>query len=502
MLYDHLPFPALVTTTPPPAPSGRDSLDRAALTSVAWVGAVKWSAQIISWASTILVARILVPSDYGLLTMAATFMGVVAMLSEFGVGSAIVTLRELSDDTLGQLSSFAVILGLSGTALTALLAYPLGLFFRAPELPWVLVAVGTTFAMNGLQVVPLALYRRDLNFRAIALIDLTRLLLTPVITLTGAVLGLRYWALALGTVVGTLITTLITIYRRPQAFARPTRAGLAPVMHFSRHILIGRFAWIVYQDGDFAVAGRRLGTAAAGVYGLAWTLASSPIEKITALLQEVTPSLFSKVQDDRPALKRYFLNLSEILCIATFPASVGLALVSADLVEVVLGPKWYDAGAPLALLALYAGARSVTSLFGAVFVATRETRFSMWSSVALAVILIAGFVAGSFWGPAGIAAAWLIIHPSFSVFSFTRIRKVLSCTGVEYLKALRLGLDGAAAMAAGVLLFQEYVSSTWSAPIRLPVEIALGAAIFGTTTFLLHRERLRTIFVWLKRVRG
>lgn len=469
---------------------------------MAWVGAVKWSAQIVSWGSTVLVARILVPEDYGLLTMAATFMGVVAMLSEFGVGSAIVTLRELSDDTLGQLNTFALILGLSGTAVTALMAYPLGLFFRAPELPWILVVVGTTFSLNALQVVPLALYRRELNFRTIAMIDLARLLITPVITLVGAILGLRYWALALGTVIGTLITTVITLYRRPQPFTWPTRAGLAPIMTFSRHILIGRLAWIVYQDGDFTVAGRRLGKYAAGVYGLAWTLASSPIEKITALLQEVTPSLFSKVQDDRPALKRYFLNLSEILCVATFPASVGLALVSSDLVDVVLGPKWHAAAAPLALLALYAGARSVTSLYGALFVATRETRFSMWTSVALAITLIIGFVVGSNWGPAGIAAAWLVIHPSFSAFSFTKVRKVLTLTASEYLRALRLGLDGAAVMGAGVLLFQHYVSQDWESWVRLPVEIILGGGIFAGTTFLIHGKRLREIMSWLKRVRG
>jgi PST family polysaccharide transporter len=443
-----------LTTAQNDPKAAQNSLDRRALSSVAWVGAVKWSAQIVSWGSTILVARILDKSDYGLLTMAATFMGIVAMLSEFGVGSAIITLRELSDDVLGQLNSFSLLLGLGGTALTALMAYPLGVFFNAPELPLVLIVVGTTFTLNGLQVVPLALYRRELNFRTIAMIDLARLFITPAITLTGALLGLRYWALALGTVIGTLITTVITLYRRRQRFARPTRAGIAPIMNFSRHILIGRLAWIVYQDGDFAVAGRRLGQEAAGVYGIAWTLASGPIEKVTALLQEVTPSLFSRVQDDRPALRRYFLNLSEILCLATFPAAVGLALVSEDLVEVVLGVKWFEAAAPLALLALYAGARSVTSLFGALFVATRETRFSMYSSVALAVLLIIGFIVGSNWGPAGIAAAWLIVHPSFSAFSFTRVSRVLTLSATDYFRALRLGLDGAATMAAVLLVFQ------------------------------------------------
>ena len=116
------------------------------------------------------------------------------------------------------------------------------------------------------------------------------------------------------------------------------------------------------------------------------------------LLSDVTPSLFSAVQNDRPALRRYFLNLSEILCLATFPASVGIALVGHDLVAVVLGSKWLDAATPLALLALYAGARSVTSLYGHLYIAARETQFMMWTSIAGAVLLLTGFIVGSNWG--------------------------------------------------------------------------------------------------------
>jgi PST family polysaccharide transporter len=491
-----------VTSLNTAAASERDALDRTALSGVAWIGAVKWSAQLFSWGSTILVARILMPSDYGLLTMAGTFLGVVALLSEFGVGSAIITLRELSEDELSQLNTFAVLLGVGGTVLTALMAYPLGLFFRSPDLPPVLMVVGTTFLITSLQVVPQALFRRELRFRTLALIDLARLLLMPVLTLVGAMLGMRYWALALGGVIGALVTTVLMLYQRRQPFARLTRAGLEPVLHFSRHVLVGRFAWIVYQDGDFAVAGRRLGESAAGIYGLAWTLSSGPIEKVTSLLSEITPSLFSKVQDDRIALRRYFLNLSEVICLATFPAAVGLALVSKDLVAVVLGAKWELAVGPLALLALYAGARSVTSLFGSLFVATRETRFAMWTSLILAALLMTGFVVGSNWGTTGIAAAWLVIHPLFSAFSFTRVQRVLDLRLRDYVQALRLGLDGAAAMSAILLLFHAYVAPSWSPAIRLPTSILLGAAVFAAITFALHRARLGEILVWLRRVRG
>jgi PST family polysaccharide transporter len=482
-------------------PRDDQSLDQSALSGVAWASAAKLSTQVLAWASTIIVARILNPSDFGLMTMATVFLGVVMMLSEFGVGSAVVTLRELAPEKLYQLNSISLLLGLGGTLVTVLMAYPLGLFFRAPELPPVLMVVGLTFLISSFQIVPAAMLRRELRFRTLALIDIGRGLLMPTVTLIGALLGLRYWALALGTVAGAVATMVFTLYCRRIAFARPRLTGLREVLHFSRDVLVSRLAYIIYQDGDFAVAGRRLGQAAVGDYSLAWTLATSPIEKLTLVLSDVTPGLFSAVQNDRPALRRYFLNLSEILCIATFPAAVGLALVSIDLVAVVLGPKWVGAGPPLALLALYAGARSVTGLFGHLFIATRETRFMMWISITGAVCLLTGFIVGSNWGTAGIAAAWLLIHPSISVCAFTRVRRVLDLSGIQYLKALRLGLDGSAAMALAVLAFQTFLASTWSPGLRLIASMLVGAAVFGLTSWLLHRARLREILDWLTRVR-
>lgn len=494
----NLPMTNSTTTALPSS----DSLDRSALAGVAWSGAAKWSTQVLAWAGTLIVARILSQADIGLLTTATVFLSVIMMLTEFGIGTAVVTLRDLPVESSAELHTFSVLLGIGGTLLTAALAYPLGLFFRAPELPPVLMVVGFTFFLSSLQTVPAALLRRELRFRSVAMIDVIRGLIVPVVTVVGALMGMRYWALALGSVVGASITSMLMLYYRPVPFARPRVSALAPVLTYSRHVLIGRLAWVAYQDGDFAVAGRRLSMTAVGEYGMAWTLASAPIEKVTTVLAEVTPAIFSAAQSDRGALRRYFLNLSEILCLATFPAAVGLSLVSADLVQVALGDKWQAAATPLALLALYAGARALSSLFGHVFNALRETQFAMWTSIVLAVLLIAGFIVGSTWGTVGIAAAWLVIHPSFSVYSFARIRRLLDLKSIEYFRALRLGLDGSAAMVVAVLTLQHLVADSWSAAVRLPVSIALGAGVFAATTFLLHGSRIREIIAWFRRVRS
>jgi PST family polysaccharide transporter len=480
-----------------------DSLDRSALAGVAWSGAAKWSTQVFAWAGTMLVARMLSQSDFGLLTSATVFLSVVMMLTEFGIGTAVITLRELQQESAAELHTFSVLLGSAGTLATIAMAYPLGLFFRAPQLPPVLMVIGFTFFLSSLQTVPAALLRRELRFRTIATVDFVRGLIVPVVTVTGALLGLRYWALVLGSVVAASITSGFMLYYRPVRFARPRLAGLAPVLTFSRHVLVSRLAWVVYQDGDFAVAGRRLSMTAVGEYGMAWSLASAPIEKVTNVLSEVTPAIFgAAAQSGRPALRRLFLNLSEVLCLGTFPAALGLSLVSVDLVEVMLGEKWTAAAGPLSLLALYAGVRSVTSLFGHAFNAVRETRFAMWTSIALAILLMTGFIVGSHWGTVGIAAAWLIIHPGFSAFSFTRIRSTLDVSAGDYLRALRLGLDGSAAMGVAVLTFQYFVAESWPAGLRLPVSIVLGAGVFIGTTLLAHGTRIREIIAWVRRIRS
>lgn len=479
----------------------RKTLDRSALSGVAWSGGAKWATQLVSWASTIVVARILVPSDYGLLTMATVFVGLVAMLSEFGIGSSVITLRELPATELHQLNGLSVLMGLGGTLLSVLMAYPLSLFFRAPALVFVLPAIGLTFVSASLATVPAALLRREREFRILAMIDVSRGLATPAVTLSLALMGFRYWSLVIGSVVGSSVATIMTLHARREGIVWPRLRGLAHVLPFSRDVLIARLAWVVYQDGDFAVAGRRLSQDGVGGYSLAWTIASSPIEKVSNVLSDVTPTLFSAVQDDRPALKRYYLNLTEIVCLVTFPVAAGLSLVSHDLVAVLLGPKWSAAAGPMALLALYAGARSVTGLGGHLFVAVRETRFLMWNTIILAIVLMAGFIIGSSWGGIGIAAAWLVIHPLFSVYVFGKVQRVLDLRPLEYLRSLRLGLDGSLAMAAVVLAFHGVVAPEWPQAVRLVSSIMLGGITYILTTLALHRARLRQIADWLRRVR-
>src|SRR5438132_2025682 len=281
------------------------ALDRSLLRGVAWTAAAKWASQALSWVSWLIVARLLSPEDYGLVGMAAIYLGLITLLSEFGLGAAVLAVRELGVEQLNQLNGLAVLLGLASLLASCIVAIPLGRFFHAPQLPLVVVAMSTTFVITSFKTVPLALLQRDLRFKTLAFIDLSQALVLAISMVGFAVAGFRYWTLVCGGLLSALISTGSVLRLRRVPFGWPRRKSLKPAITLSSNVLVSRLCWYTSSNADFLVAGRILGKAALGFYNVAWTLASIPVDKVAALVGQVTPAFFSAVQTDHPAMRRY-----------------------------------------------------------------------------------------------------------------------------------------------------------------------------------------------------
>ena len=466
------------------------TLDGSLLRGVAWTAGAKWASQGLTWVSWLLVARLLSPEDYGLVGMAAIYLGLVTLLSEFGLGTAVLAVRELSEEQLNQLNSVAVLLGLAGWLASCAVAIPLGHFFHAPQLPLVVVAMSTTFVITSFKTVPLALLQRDLRFKALALIDLSQALVLAISMVGFAIAGFRYWTLVCGAVLGALVSTGAILRLRRAPFACPQSTSLKHVMTLSSDVVIARLCWYASANADFLVAGRILGKAALGFYSIAWTLASMPVDRVAALVGQVTPAFFSAVQKNPAELRRYVLGITEGLALITFPVALGLALVAKDFVPLVLGAKWDGTIAPLRWLAAYAAVRSITPLLPQVLQIIRDSRFEMWRMVAAAVVMPIGFyIGGRHWGTIGIAMAWVLLDPLFSLVLYRRVFSRIELSPWAYLVALWPALSGTALMAAVVCAVGALSGGAWSAPARLAAQIGAGVATYGLACFVLHRER-------------
>lgn len=473
-------------------PAQTRALDRSLVRGVAWTAAAKWVSQALSWASWLIVARLLTPEDYGLVGMAALYLGLVTLLSEFGLGTAVLALRQLSREQIYQLNGLAVILGFSSLLASCSLAVPLGRFFHAPQLPLVIVAMSATFVITSVKTVPLALLLRDLRFKSLALVDLTQALLLAVGMIGFALVGFRYWTLVCGGVLGALISTGAVVRVRPVPFAWPRPESLTAAVTLGFDVLIARLCWYASANADFLVAGRVLGKAALGFYNVGWTLASVPVDKIATLVGQVSPAVLSAVQHDPPAIRRYVLRITEGIALVAFPLSLGLALVARDFVMVILGSRWEATIAPLQLLAAYAAVRSITPLLPQVLQVLGAARFEMWRMVAAAVVMPTSFyLSGQRWGTVGLAMAWMLVDP---ILAFPLYRRVFSRIGLSlgaYAGALRPALAGTVLMASAVLGMRALSGRDWPAGLRLATQVAAGVAGYGLACLLLHRKRLK-----------
>ena len=474
----------------PAAPGADEALDRSLVRGIAWTGGLKWAGQAVSWVTTVLVARMLSPEDYGLVGMANVYMNLVTMLSEFGLSAAVVTLRSLTEEQLRQINAVSVLLGIGAFALSCVVAWPLGDFFRAPQLPPVVIALSTVFLISGVKIVPNALLQRDLAFRRLAIYDGVQTLVLSACMVAAAAAGFRHWTLVLGSVLSAIVSTALVLSQRPVGFSRPSLDALRDSLRFGRDLLLQRIAWFAYSDADFVVAGRILGQKALGAYTFAWTLANVPIEKITSMVVAVTPAVFARVQDDHASLRRYLLTISEGIAIITFPATIGMALVARPLVEALLGPQWMVMVWPLRLLAAYAAVRSLTPLVMQVGNITGDSRYGARLNLVAAVALPIAFVIGSRWGVSGIALAWLLVHPPFLVLPLAvRVFGRIGLGAGAFGRAILPATIATSVMALAVLGI-DAATATLPATLRLLLQIAGGGLAYGVTLLLGFRRRL------------
>ena len=461
--------------------------------ALAWAGGAKSLTQLASWFSMIVVARLLTPDDFGLVGMAQILLGFVAIITEFGLGTAIIVHPRLTDEHLDQLNAVAVLVGAGTIGLTCAAARPLGQFFMAPSLPMVTVAASSMFASTAFRTVPSALLQKELKFRYLAIVESVQAAVAAAAMIGLAVLGFHYWTLVVSPVLGSFVATGLIVLGRPCGFARPRLSTLSSILTDSRRLLLARSAWWFQNNVDLMIVGRVLGEGALGVYNLASSVASLPLEKIIVLVNQVSAPFLAATQSDRRAMRHLILVLSGVLSVVVFPVAAGLALVAESFVLALLGGKWTAVVFPLQILAALAALRCIVAVLAPVIVVTGGMRLGMYVSLVEAVLMSAVLYIGSGFGVAGVALAWLLSYPFFRIpFYWWAFRK-LGITPAQYVTALWPALRATAVMAVAVVVTEPIYPPGSSVLVHLILQVAIGAATY-TVVSLLQRRRLLDMY--------
>jgi len=470
--------------------SDHRNLDTAFAGGLAWTAGAKWATQILTWASVVMVARLLSPGDYGVGEIAGMFLGITNVLAEFGIGTAVLHMPELDRRTLGQLHLFSVLLCTGIFALSLAAAPGLAWFFRSDHVVFFMVN-NTTFLITGIQAVPMGLLQRDMDYRRLALLEAFSVLITAVVTVITAWYGWGFWALLAGPVSGKISAAALVCYWKQVPFRWPHWQDIRKPVEMGRHVAVSRIASSAYSYADGIVIGRTLGGVVLGTYRMAMNLASAPAEKISSLIMRTASPLFANVKDDLPLVRRYYLIIAELLSLAVMPLMLGLTIVAPQAVLLILGPKWVAATRPLQWLGLFMIVRVLGVLAEQVLVSQMLTRFTMRMSIlSFAVMPVAFYVAARWKGPDGVAAAWITFSPVTILPLLIILLRSIKLTFREYAAALTPAVAASAAMCLALFAINGRLPASLPVQARLAIQVSVGGAVYGGFILCFFRARV------------
>jgi O-antigen/teichoic acid export membrane protein len=470
----------------------RRALHQSFFKAVAWTGSVKWIGQLITWPVTILIAKLLSPGDYGFITLVSTLTRFMALMTEGGVGLAIVSNPTLGDREMRQLNGFALLLGLGAIACCLLLARPVAVLTHDPAAARVLLVLSATLLLDAATIVPTGQLRRAFRYRELALLEAMRSLATLGSTLLLASRGMGYWSLVFGYALGSLVQSVGTVVVARVAVARPHWSVIGPTLRVSVHLLLGNIGEFVSSNTDRLVGGLVLGSAALGGYTFAWVLAFTPSEKITSMVARVVPSLFGRMRDKPSELIRYSLRIAETVSVITLPAFVGLALIADQVVGVLLGAKWVGAVGPLRAFCLYAGVLDCMLVVPHALTASSHVRpLSQNALIAMLVYPPLFFVLGTTFGTTGLALTWAVVGTVLNLRLLLVMSRRLGMPLHAYGRSLFPGVSSCLVMAVAVLGTRLLIVPRLNPVGGLLAVVGVGVVSYVAALLALHGARVR-----------
>jgi len=387
-----------------------DTLSQRTVRSGVWLLGFRGVERAVGLVQIVILARVLSPTDFGIVGVAMLAMGALDAISQIGFDVALI---QKKDDIRGYLDtawSLDVVRGVGTFAIMVVSAPWIASFFRSPESTMIIRAVAFVPLLRGLVNSGVIYFQKDLEFRRYVAFEIAGTATNAVVSVVCAVLWRSVWALALGLVAGHVVRCAAS-YRlhpyRPRFRIDWAKAG--EVFRFGKWIMANTIVNFVMVNGDNTVLGRLLGTASLGLYQVAFKISNIAMTEISRVLSRVTLPAFSKLQDHPEKLRAAFLKSLDLVISFAVPLSSVVFFLGPDLVRVFLGEKWTPMNTALKILAVSGLIRAIVATGASLYLSLYRPRLEFFTTVlSTAGMAIAVFPLTLRWGLTGTAAAVLV----------------------------------------------------------------------------------------------
>lgn len=487
------------------SPDGNDDLRARAVRGTAFTLVGQWSGVILQLLSAAVLARLLLPADYGLIGMVLPIIGIAELLRDLGLSDATIQSRTLTHAQVSTLFWLNLAVGVAGAAMLVLLAPAFASFYGREEVRGLTYFLAPTLVFGSLAAQQAALMTRHLRFGALTTGELIAQAIGVLAGIASAFAGAKYWSLA----VMSLVTAAsrAALYWRVSGWrpGRPSRgSGIRKMLAFGVDVSLFQTLNYLSRNLDNVILGRAAGEAELGLYSRAYGLFLLPLQRINRPISRVAAPTLARLQDDPVRYRRYYLRGISVISLVSMPIMVALAVLAPEVVEVVLGKKWLGVVPVFRVLAVCGVTQVISFSNGWLYASTGQVRRQLkWGMISRPFIIISFFI-GVPWGGLGVAAAYTIANYILLPFAFHNALKGTPVSSGQLLSVTWRPAVLTAVMAVAVFAGQALTQSL-HAVATLAVATVVGGCTYAATALAwpaLRREVLATSAIFRRSPRS
>ena len=448
-----------------------------------WVLALRLTSRLLGILRTFILARMLLPADFGLIGVATITISLIETFSQPGIGAALIQKKEKIEPYLDTIWTVSIVRSIIIYALLFVAAPYVSDFFKAPEASGIIQVFGVSVIIAGCRNSGVVFFQKSLNFKKQYIYELSILLGNIFVAIPAALILGNVWALVLGGLAGSIMRFVMSYALHPfrPRFRFDTRK-FSELFRYGRWVLGSSILVFLISQGDDIFFGKMFGVTALGFYQMAYMISNLPTTETSRVIAHVTFPAYSELQDDNRRISSAYLKILQMVFFIAIPLAGAIFVFASDAISIFLSNRWLPV-VPLLQLLVWSGlAQAMVDATGAVFNACGKPSINTkWQLINLVVLITSIYPLSRVFGVTGVVIAVLLANITAALVSIYEVRKVLQFRLLKFLKIFFIPLIGMLACVAVVRNLRTLLE--FDKNMELILLLAVGAVLYYIITF-------------------
>ena len=476
------------------------SISKSLTTGVIYTAIARYSGVFFSIFIGAILARLLTPEEFGIVALVTVFVSFFGLLSDFGLGQAVVQNQSLTNKDIQSIFSFSIFLGLFLASLFFFAAPLISNFYNESELLNVCKFLSLSVLFNSLQIIPKAQFQKALKFKQIGIITVTIQLISGIIAIILAYKGFSYYAIVIQSILNGFFTLIMFYFLAPiKPILRIELNAIKKIIRFSFFNFLFNFINYFSRNGDNLLIGKFLGATPLGYYDKSYKLMMLPVQNLTSVITPVLMPVLSKHQNNKDLVYNTYLKVVNILATIGFPLSVFLFFSAHEIINIIYGPQWNPSIPVFKIIALIIGIQMIYSSAGSIFLVVGRTELLFYYGIISAIISLSGISCGIFWGKSIEAVGYGIVTAftlNFFIVFYMLVHIALNNSFLKFLKTIIFPLFISLVMVFTLWIYTKVESENLF--YSLATKIVISVITFGII-FLSKKDNRNMIQLGIKK---